>query len=50
MKVPTMKTHKFINDDLDFDVNNPYILIEEEFISMLDERVDATDNEPIEEN
>jgi hypothetical protein len=32
-----------------FDLHNPYISIEEESISMPDERDDVVDNEPIEE-
>ena len=31
------------------DLNNPYILIEEEITGMLDERNDVVDNESIEE-
>ena len=44
-----MNAHEFINYELGFDLNNPYIHIEEELRSMLDERGDATDNEPIKE-
>ena len=46
---PTMNAHEFINYVLDFDLNNLYIPIEEEIISMLNERDNATNNEPIEE-
>ena len=44
-----MNVHEFINYEVEFDLNNSYILIEEEIISMLDESDDAIDNEPIEE-
>jgi hypothetical protein len=46
---PTMNAHEFINEELEFDLNNPYIPIEEEIIHTLDKRDDAVDNEPIEE-
>lgn len=36
--------------ELKFDIYNSYILIEEEIICMLDERDNATNNEPIEED
>ena len=45
---PTMNAHEFTSDELELDLNNPYIPIEEEIISMLNERDDAVDNEPIE--
>ena len=38
---PAMNAHEFINYELEFDINNPYIPIEEELIGMLDERDDA---------
>jgi hypothetical protein len=44
-----MNAHEFINYELEFDPNNPYIPIKEEIIGMLDGRGDAVDNEPIEE-
>lgn len=44
-----MNAHEFINNELEFDLNNSYVLIEEEIIGILDERNDATDNEPIKE-
>ena len=34
---------------MEFELNNPYILIEQEIIGMLDERDDAIDNECIKE-
>ena len=43
-----MNTHEFINYELEFDLNNPHMLMKEEIIGMLDERDDAIDNEPIE--
>jgi hypothetical protein len=43
-----MSAQEFINYELKFDPNNPYILIEEK-ISLLDGGGDATDNEPVEE-
>ena len=46
---PTMNSHKFINYELKFNLNNPYILIHEEITRTLDERNDVTDNKPIEE-
>ena len=46
---PTMNSHKFINYELRFNLNNPYILIDEEITRTLDERNDVTDNKPIEE-
>lgn len=46
---PTMNIHKFINQELEFDLNNPYILVEEEIISMFDERDEVVDNEPTKE-
>jgi hypothetical protein len=44
----TMNAHEFIKYELEFDLNNPYIPIEEEIIGMLDKGDDATNNEPIE--
>ena len=41
--------HEFINYELVFDLNNPYIPIEEDIIYMLDGRGDAAGNRPIEE-
>ena len=46
---PTMIEHEFVNYELEFDLNNPYIPIEEEIIGMLDEINDAIDNEHVEE-
>ena len=46
---PITNAHEFINYELEFVLNNPYTPIEEEITCMLDERDDATDNEPIEE-
>ena len=46
---PTMNAHEFINYELEFDLNNPYIPIEEEVIGMLNGG-DTTHNEPIEES
>ena len=43
-----MNAHEFINYELEFDLNNPYILIEEEIIGMLDVGGDVVDKEPIE--
>ena len=40
---PTMNAHEFINYELEVDLNNPYICIEDELISILDERGDAID-------
>ena len=39
-----MNYHEFINYELEFYLNNPYILIQEEILSMLDERDDAANN------
>lgn len=44
-----MNAHEFINNELELDLNNSYVLIEEEIIGMFDERNDATDNEPTKE-
>ena len=44
-----MNAHEFINNDLEFDVNNLYIPITGVFKGMLDERDVATNNEPMEE-
>lgn len=44
-----MNAHEFINNELKFYLNNPYIPIEEEIIRKLHEIDDAIDNEPIEE-
>ena len=46
---PIMNAHEFINYEVEFTLNNLYIPIEKEIISMLDARDDATDNKPIEE-
>ena len=46
---PTTHAHEFINYELGFDPNNPYIPIKEDIISVLDARDDATENGPIEE-
>jgi hypothetical protein len=43
-----MNAHDFINNALEFDLNNPHVPIEEEIISTLVERDDAPDNEPAE--
>jgi len=40
--------HEFINYELEFDLNKPYISIEEDIICMLDGRGDAAGNRPIE--
>ena len=45
---PTMNAHEFINYELEYDLNNPYKHAGE-IISMLDERDDVADNEPLEE-
>ena len=44
-----MNPHEFILYEMEFDLNNPYILIEEEITGMLDERNDVVDNKSIEE-
>ena len=44
-----MNAHEFIKDELEIELDNPHIPIEEEITSMLDERDDAANNEPIEE-
>ena len=44
-----MNAHEFINNELDFDLMNPYAHTEEEIISKLDGGCDAVDNEPIKE-
>ena len=44
-----MNAHEFINYKLEFDLNHPYIPTEEEIISVLDERDDVANNEPIKE-
>ena len=41
--------HAFIKYEPEFNLNNPYIPIEEEIISMLDEGGDVVDRGPIEE-
>lgn len=46
---PTMNVHKFINYELEFHLNNLYISIKEEIMSMLDERNDTFDNKSIKE-
>lgn len=38
-----------INKELEFDLNNPFIHIEEEIISIIDERNYAIDHKPIKE-
>ena len=43
-----MNTHEFITFELDFDLNNPYLPIEEEIIGILDDKYNAIDNELIE--
>ena len=45
---PIMNAREFINCELDFDLDNSYVHIDK-FICMLDERDDASDNEPSEE-
>lgn len=42
--------HEFINYEVEFDLNNPCIAIEKEFISMLDVRDDGFEHEPIEDD
>ena len=44
-----MNAEEFINYELKYDLNNPYIPIEEKIISLLDGGGDAIDNEPVEE-
>lgn len=39
-----------LNFELEFDLNNPYLLTKEEVIDMFDEGDDATDNDPIQES
>ena len=46
---PTINPHEFINHELEFNLNNPYIPTVEEITCILDERDDATNNEPTEE-
>ena len=46
---PIMNAHEFISYEVEFDINNPYVPVEEEIIGMLDERDDATNNIPLEE-
>jgi hypothetical protein len=46
---PIMIAHEFINYEMEIDLKNPYVPFEEGVIGMLDERDDATDNDPIEE-
>ena len=41
-----MNARDFIVYELEFDLNNPYIHIEEEIIGMIDERNHAIDHEP----
>ena len=38
---PTMSAHEIVSYELEFDIGKPYIPIEEEIISMLDEKDDA---------
>ena len=46
---PTMSAHDVINYyEMEFDLDKPYVPIEEGVIVMLDERDDSTNNEPIE--
>ena len=40
----TMNAHEFINYELEFNPNNPYIPIKEEIIGMLDGGGDVVDN------
>jgi hypothetical protein len=47
---PTLNIREFINYALDFDVNNPYVRIEDEVIVMFDEGDDTTNNQPFEEH
>ena len=42
-----MNAHELITLELGIDLDNLYILIEEEIINMIDERHYATDNEPM---
>ena len=44
-----MNAHELITLELGIDLDNLYILIEEEIINMIDERHYATDNEPMKE-
>jgi hypothetical protein len=44
----TMDAHEFIDYELEFDLNNPYVHDEEEITSMLEGIDDPIDNEPIE--
>jgi hypothetical protein len=44
-----MNPHELINYEPEFDLSNPYIVIEKEIIGMLNERDDAIDNEHVEE-
>lgn len=45
---PTINAHEFINYELEFDLNKPYISTNEEIIDMFDERDDITNNKSIE--
>jgi hypothetical protein len=44
-----MNSHEFINHELKFDLYDPYIPIEKEIMSILDDKDGATDNELLEE-
>lgn len=44
---PIINAYEFINYELEFDLNNPYTTNEEEIITILDERDDATNNKSI---
>ena len=47
---PTLNAHEFIHCELEVEhLNTPYMNVEKEFMNMLDERIDATNNQPIEE-
>ena len=46
---PTTNACQFINYEHKFDLNNPYIPIEEEYVGLVDEWNDAHKNEAIEE-
>lgn len=43
-----MNTHEFIRYKLEFHLNNPYIPIEEEILSIFNKRDNTIDNAPIE--
>jgi hypothetical protein len=44
-----MNSHEFINHKLKFNLNNPYITIEKEIMSILDDKDGATNSELIKE-